>query len=74
MFIHENFQGRGIAKLLLKEVERYAVENNISRITSEVSLTARPFFERHGYVVEVEQKYKANQLSLTNFVMAKVCL
>lgn len=74
MFIHENFQGRGIAKLLLKEIERYAAENNISRITSEVSLTARPFFERQGYAVEMEQKYKANQLSLTNFVMVKVRL
>lgn len=41
------------------------------RITSEVSLTARPFFEKKGYIVEEEQKRKANQLSLTNFWMAK---
>ena len=41
------------------------------RITSEVSLTARPFFEKRGYIVEEEQKRKANQLSLTNFWMAK---
>lgn len=71
MFIHKNFQGEGIATMLLKEIERYAAEVGIQRISSEVSLTARPFFERKGYTVEVEQKRKANQLSLTNFWMAK---
>ena len=62
MFVHKNFQGEGIATMLL---------NEIIRITSEVSLTARPFFEKKGYIVEEEQKRKANQLSLTNFWMAK---
>lgn len=42
-------------------------QGGIMRITSEVSLTARPFFEKRGYIVEVEQKRKANQLYLTNF-------
>lgn len=71
MFVHKSFQGIGIATRLLEEIERYAVENQISRIASEVSLTARPFFEKRGYVVETEQKRKANQLTLTNFWMAK---
>ena len=56
---------------LLNEIERYATARGIMRITSEVSLTARPFFEKRGYIVEVEQKRKANQLYLTNFWMAK---
>ena len=60
-----------IATMLLEEIERYAITAGITRITSEVSLTARPFFEKKGYVVEKEQKRKANQLSLTNFLMAK---
>jgi len=50
---------------------KYAITAGIMRITSEVSLTARPFFEKKGYVVEEEQKRKANQLSLTNFWMAR---
>lgn len=66
MFIHKDFQGKGIAT-----IERYATARGIMRITSEVSLTARPFFEKRGYIVEVEQKRKANQLYLTNFWMAK---
>ena len=71
MFVHKDFQGKGIATMLLEEIERYAITSGIMRITSEVSLTARPFFEKRGYIVEEEQKRKANQLSLTNFWMAK---
>ena len=71
MFVHKDFQGKGIAIMLLNEIEQYAITNGIMRITSEVSFTARPFFEKRGYRVEEEQKRKANQLSLTNFWMAK---
>ncbi|MBD9165935.1 MAG: GNAT family N-acetyltransferase [Parabacteroides johnsonii] len=71
MFVHKDFQGKGIATILLNDIERYAITAGITRITSEVSLTARPFFEKRGYIVEEEQKRKANQLSLTNFWMAK---
>ena len=71
MFVHKDFQGKGIATVLLNEIEQYAITNGIVRITSEVSLTARPFFEKRGYIVEEKQKRKANQLSLTNFWMAK---
>lgn len=71
MFVHKDFQGKGVATILLKEIERYAVSVGITRITSEVSITARPFFEKRGYMVEVEQKRRANQLCLTNYWMAK---
>ena len=57
--------------MLLKEIERYAITKGIIQITSEVSLTARPFFEKKGYVVEKEQKRQANKLCLTNFWMSK---
>lgn len=71
MFVHKDFQSKGIATMLLKEVERYALASEIKLITSEVSLTARPFFEKYGYVVEKEQKRQANKLKLTNFYMLK---
>lgn len=71
MFVHKDFQGKGIATLLLKEIERYAIASGITQITSEVSITARPFFEKRGYKVEEEQKRRAKQLCLTNYRMAK---
>lgn len=71
MFIHADFQGKGIATMLLEEIERYAITKGIIQITSEVSLTARPFFDKQKYVVKKGQKRQANKLNLTNFWMAK---
>lgn len=72
MFVHKDWQGKGIATLLLSEVERIAIQYEVKEITSEVSKTARPFFEHKGYVVECEQKQQANRLKLTNYKMKKV--
>lgn len=44
MFVHKDFQDKGVATVLLNEIERYAAVMGIKRITSEVSLTARPFY------------------------------
>lgn len=72
MFGHKDFQRKGIATLLLSEVERIAEKYGVIYITSEVSLTARSFFEKKGYEVVKIQKYKANRLELTSFVMRKL--
>ena len=71
MFVHKDHQGEGIATALLQRIEAYAMEHGICDITSEVSITARPFFERRGYVVEQEQRAQANRLKLTNYIMKK---
>lgn len=46
MFIHKDFQGKGVATLLLNEIERYAVAAGITRLPLKWSITARPFFEK----------------------------
>ena len=71
MFVHKDMQGRGVATQLLSEVEKMAKAYGVTEITSEVSLTAKPFFEQKGYKVVKSQKCRANQLELTNFVMCK---
>ena len=71
MFVHKDFQRRNIATLLLNEIERYARMHGIYSLTSEVSLTARPFFERKGYQVKSAQQRKANKLYMSNFLMEK---
>ena len=71
LFTHRDWQGRGVATALLGEVERHAVQSGISLIRTEASITARPFFERRGYVVEAEQKALARRLWMTNFRMWK---
>ena len=71
MFVHKDQQGKGVATLLLSEVEKIAREYDVHKINVEASITARPFFEKHGYKVVKEQKAKANRLWLTNYVMEK---
>ena len=41
MFVHKDFQGEGIATILLNEIEQYAITNGIIRITSDVRKTYR---------------------------------
>lgn len=72
MFVHKDWQGKGVATQLLFEVEKIAKQHKVKEITSEVSKTARLFFEHKGYVVECEQKQHANRLKLTNYKMKKV--
>lgn len=71
MFVHKDYQRMGVASFLLSKAEEYAIENQIKTITSEVSITAKPFFERKGYQVVEEQKRQANKLCLTNYWMKK---
>ncbi len=71
LFVHKDFQHQGIATLLYQTLEKYAKEKGAERITSEISITARQFFEKQGFVVDKEQKRKANKLHLTNYKMSK---
>ncbi len=72
LFVHKDFQHQGIATLLYQTLEKYAKEKGVERITSEISITARSFFEKQGFVVDEEQKRKANKLCLTNYKMSKI--
>ena len=71
MFVHKDWQGKGVATLLLSEVEKMARGYGVHKMSVEASITARPFFEKRGYKVVKEQKAKANRLYLTNYVMEK---
>ncbi|GHT78904.1 acetyltransferase [Bacteroidia bacterium] len=71
LFVHKDFQHQGIATSLYKYIEVYAKEKGAKKVTSEVSITAKPFFEKQGFQVDEEQKRKANQLCLINYKMSK---
>ncbi len=71
LFIHKEFQGRGLATLLAVEIENYARENAIPRITTEASITAKSFFLRRGYAVIREQTVERKGQRLINYYMAK---
>lgn len=71
MFVHHLYQGRGIASALLKAVETYALTKKIPRLTSEVSITARAFFESRHFVLEKAEKMDICGIELVNYLMFK---
>ena len=71
MFVHPAFQGRGIASALLNTVETAARKQLLTMIYTEASLSARPFFERRGFAVIIQQTVKRRSQKLINFQMRK---
>lgn len=70
-YVHKNFQGQGIGKALLLAREKKAQELGIKKLFSEVSITAKPFFEKRGYVIVKEQTKKLNEVLFINYLMVK---
>lgn len=71
MFVHKDYQGKGVASFLLKRIEEYARLKDISEITADVSITAQPFFSKKGYII-LEQQTVCIGISMTNYKMSKV--
>ena len=67
LFVHRDFQGRGIASALCDRLELSVS----GPITTHASITVRPFFEKRGYRVIKEQQVERRGVLLTNFVMDK---
>lgn len=70
LFVHKDYQGKGIASLLLFHIENYAVERTIYEITVDVSITAKPFFERKGYLL-LQQQIVNIGIEMINYKMNK---
>lgn len=70
-YIHKDFQRQGIADRLLTELEPEAQKQHSEIITSDISITAKPFFEKKGYIVITEQKNIRQNIELINYKMEK---
>jgi putative acetyltransferase len=62
---------RGVGSALMAHIDALAAERRLSRLFSNVSLTARPFFERFGFFVRTEQTVINSGVELRNFRMEK---
>src|SRR5215208_4989412 len=71
IYLREDAVGRGVGRRLYEAVEEEARSSGVGRIFAEVSITARPFFERHGFRVVREQRVSLRGVEMTNFAMEK---
>lgn len=74
MFVAPRFLRRGVARQLVKHAEALARSAGTHELSADVSITARPFFERHGFTVEAEQHPVKAGVRMTNFKMRKSLL
>src|SRR3954451_24168544 len=51
LYVHKDFQRRRIAASLINELLQIAEARNYSLLTTEASITAKPFFEAYGFRV-----------------------
>ncbi|EOX4200556.1 GNAT family N-acetyltransferase [Vibrio cholerae] len=70
-FCHHEHQGQGVGRQLMEHVLGMGELQGITRFYSEVSITARPFYERFGFKVIQEQIIEVRGQKLCNFVMEK---
>lgn len=69
LFVHADRQGRGVGTALMRSVVAEGGRLRLPRLFAEVSVTARPFFARHGFVVLAEQQVVVRGVALTNYRM-----
>ncbi len=70
-YIHKDFQRQGIADKILTELELEAQKQHSKIITSDISITAKPFFEKKGFIVKAKQKNIRLGVELINYKMEK---
>lgn len=51
IFVHQNYQGRGIAKELYKTLENVSKEANIEVLTTRINMSTRDFFKKNGFEI-----------------------
>ena len=71
LFVHHNHQGDGIATILASTIEQKVMDNGCDTVHSDVSITAKPFFEKRGYTVDEFQMKPFKGVTFESFVVSK---
>lgn len=71
LYVSPDYARCGVGTRLLAELERAAQNEGCTRLVTEASLTAWPFFERMGFCVEQRQQVPCRGETLTNLRMEK---
>lgn len=69
LFVDRNFQRKGVASALVDKLLEYARQHKVEIVHSEVSLTAKPFFEKYGFRVLRPQQVVLDGVVFVNYFM-----
>lgn len=71
LYVHKDYQRQGIADRLYTDIEKEAKRQQQTILASDVSKTARPFFEKQKFKIIAEQIVNKKGVNLTNYKMTK---
>lgn len=71
LYTHKDYQGMGIASIILCTLEKEAKKLGYTELYTEASITAKPFFQKRGYSVIQSQNKEYNGQVFVNFIMKK---
>lgn len=70
-YCHHEWIGHGVGSALMKAIDEAAYQQGIKHIFAEVSITAKPFFDRCGFKTVTQQTVEIKGVFLTNYKMEK---
>jgi putative acetyltransferase len=71
LYVHKAHQREGVGSRILQELEANARHMGLSEVTTEASITARPFFERQGFICVCRQEKHLRGQVFVNHIMQK---
>lgn len=71
-FCHHEYQGKGVGRALMNHVLELGRSRGVNRFYSEVSITARPFYEHLGFRAVNEKIEEMNGQELRYYLMEKI--
>jgi putative acetyltransferase len=71
LYVHKDHQRQGIAENIYAEIEKEAINRKATVIFSDVSETARRFFEKKGFRTITQQTNIIRGVEIINYKMSK---
>ena len=70
IYVHKNHLRQGVANLLFENLKNESVRLGFDKLTSDVSITAKPFFEMKGFKIIKKNKNIINDVVIINYHMS----
>ena len=71
LYIHKDYQGKGVGYLLLKKIEESARQKGLEKLFLSSTITAKNFYQKHGYKVIKKMKFPIKNQKLIVYKMVK---
>lgn len=71
LFVHPNHTRQGVATALCAKAEYDLRSRGVQRVHTQASITAQPFFNRHGFRLVRHQVVRTRDVSPPNAIMEK---